>query len=164
MDGSRSCAPTPKFSTPPTTNTPSSPRVREIHLLTLVSRALAQVQECELALPLLSQVTGIQDDYRDAWIVQGFCELSSERGPRSTRVVGARVSIGSGEARDAVFPCTCLQHARRSSQRHHLPAVRIAKWIRARLRSAPPARERSTRNQQHRSCTRSVLADDAAPR
>lgn len=56
------------------------PKSPEIHLLTLLSRSLAQVQECELALPLLSQVTSIQDDYRDAWIVQGFCELSSERG------------------------------------------------------------------------------------
>jgi len=50
-----------------------------IHLQTLLGRALAQVQECELALPLLSQVTNSQDDYRDAWIVQGFCELSTER-------------------------------------------------------------------------------------
>lgn len=55
---------------------PESP---EIHLLTLLSRSLAQVQECELALPLLSRVTREQDDYRDAWIVQGFCELTTER-------------------------------------------------------------------------------------
>lgn len=55
---------------------PESP---ELHLLTLLSRSLAQVQECELALPLLSKVTNAQDDYRDAWIVQGFCELTSER-------------------------------------------------------------------------------------
>ena len=50
-----------------------------IHLTTLLSRALAQVQECELALPLLVQVTSLQDDYRDAWIVQGYCELTTER-------------------------------------------------------------------------------------
>ncbi len=55
---------------------PESP---ELHLVTLLSRSLAQVQECELALPLLSHVTHEQDDYRDAWIVQGFCELTSER-------------------------------------------------------------------------------------
>jgi tetratricopeptide (TPR) repeat protein len=55
---------------------PESP---EIHLVTLLSRALAQVQECELALPLLNQVTLQQDDYRDAWIVQGYCELATER-------------------------------------------------------------------------------------
>lgn len=50
-----------------------------LHLETLVSRALAQVQECELALPILSRVTHAQDDYRDAWVVQGYCELSTER-------------------------------------------------------------------------------------
>lgn len=55
---------------------PESP---QIHLLTLLSRALAQVQECELALPLLAQVTRTRDDYRDAWIVQGYCELTTER-------------------------------------------------------------------------------------
>jgi len=55
---------------------PESP---DIHLVTLLSRALAQVQECELALPLLVQVTQVQDDYRDAWIVQGYCELTTER-------------------------------------------------------------------------------------
>jgi Flp pilus assembly protein TadD len=55
---------------------PESP---EIHLVTLLARALAQVQECELALPLLHQVTQQQADYRDAWIVQGYCELTTER-------------------------------------------------------------------------------------
>lgn len=50
-----------------------------IHLTTLLARALAQVQECELALPLLLPVLNAQDDYRDAWIVQGFCELQTER-------------------------------------------------------------------------------------
>ncbi|MFA7681623.1 MAG: tetratricopeptide repeat protein [Candidatus Peribacteraceae bacterium] len=50
-----------------------------LHLITLLSRALAQNQECELALPLLVQVTSAQDDYRDAWIVQGYCELITER-------------------------------------------------------------------------------------
>lgn len=55
---------------------PESP---SIHLLTLLTRALAQVQECEIALPLLASVTQKQDDYRDAWIVQGYCELTTER-------------------------------------------------------------------------------------
>ncbi|MDD5469727.1 MAG: tetratricopeptide repeat protein [Candidatus Peribacteraceae bacterium] len=59
---------------------PESP---EIHLVTLLSRALAQVQECELALPLLHQVTQRQTDYRDAWIVQGYCELTTERAQQS---------------------------------------------------------------------------------
>lgn len=55
------------------------PESQNIHLITLLSRALAQVQECELALPLLVQVTQTKDDYRDAWIVQGYCELVTER-------------------------------------------------------------------------------------
>lgn len=55
------------------------PDNREIHLSTLLSRALADAGECELALPLLSRVTRAQEDYRDAWIVQGFCELITER-------------------------------------------------------------------------------------
>ncbi len=56
---------------------PDSPN---IHLVTLLGRALAQIEECPLALPLLSQVTTQQPDYRDAWIVRGFCELSSGQG------------------------------------------------------------------------------------
>lgn len=55
------------------------PDGQEIHLITLIARALAQVQECELALPLLVQVLDSQEDYRDAWIVQGYCELTTER-------------------------------------------------------------------------------------
>lgn len=48
------------------------------YLLTLLARALAQVQECHLALPLLSQVLSSEQDYRDAWMVQGYCELTIE--------------------------------------------------------------------------------------
>ncbi len=59
------------------------PGGKPIHQTTLLARALAQVQECELALPLLAQVTGEQTDYRDAWIVQGYCELTTERFPES---------------------------------------------------------------------------------
>lgn len=55
------------------------PESSNLHLVTLIARALAQVQECELALPLLNQVTREKDDYRDAWIVQGYCELTTER-------------------------------------------------------------------------------------
>ncbi len=55
---------------------PDSPN---IHLVTLLARALAETQQCELALPLLTQVVSQQDDYRDAWIVKGFCELTTER-------------------------------------------------------------------------------------
>lgn len=49
------------------------------HLTTLLARALAGVQECELALPLLEGVLAKEGDYRDAWIVQGFCQLTTER-------------------------------------------------------------------------------------
>lgn len=55
------------------------PQSPETHLQTLLARALADVQECELALPLLAYVTQVQSDYRDAFLVQGFCELSTER-------------------------------------------------------------------------------------
>lgn len=55
------------------------PNGTDIHLITLISRALAQVLECELALPLLIQVTSTKEDYRDAWVVQGYCELTTER-------------------------------------------------------------------------------------
>ncbi|MAE68422.1 MAG: tetratricopeptide repeat protein [Candidatus Peribacteraceae bacterium] len=59
------------------------PNGTDIHLITLLSRALAQVQECELALPLLIQVTSTKEDYRDAWVVQGYCELTTERPEQS---------------------------------------------------------------------------------
>ncbi len=55
------------------------PESRDIHLQTLLGRALAQTQECELALPLLQQVIEKQDDYRDAWVVHGYCNLETER-------------------------------------------------------------------------------------
>ncbi len=51
----------------------------ETHRATLLARALADVGECELALPLLARTLAAQDDYRDAWIVQGFCQLTTER-------------------------------------------------------------------------------------
>lgn len=54
------------------------------HLQTLLAHALAQVQECELALPILSRVTHAQSDYRDAWIIQGYCELTTNR-PREAQ-------------------------------------------------------------------------------
>lgn len=55
------------------------PESRSIHLLTLLSRALAQVQECDLALPLLQKVLAEESEYRDAWTVQGYCQLVTER-------------------------------------------------------------------------------------
>ncbi len=59
------------------------PESTNIHLITLLSRSLAQVNECELALPLLVQVTQLKNNYRDAWIVQGYCELVTERPEQS---------------------------------------------------------------------------------
>ncbi|MBI3618636.1 tetratricopeptide repeat protein [Candidatus Peregrinibacteria bacterium] len=55
------------------------PQSKEIHLQTLLARALAQVDECELALPILGNVVNHRDDYRDAWTVKGFCELTTQR-------------------------------------------------------------------------------------
>lgn len=55
------------------------PESSDLHRTALLGRALAQAQECELALPLLSGVTQMQPDYRDAWVVQGYCELITER-------------------------------------------------------------------------------------
>ncbi len=55
------------------------PEGQEIHLQTLLSRSLAQVNECETALPLLQAVILHQERYRDAWIVKGYCEFTSER-------------------------------------------------------------------------------------
>ena len=55
------------------------PEGQDVHLLTLLARALAQVNECETALPLLNSVVTRQERYRDAWIVKGYCEFTSER-------------------------------------------------------------------------------------
>ncbi len=49
------------------------------HLATLLARALAQVNECEIALMLTSPVIAAEPRYRDVWIVQGFCEFTTER-------------------------------------------------------------------------------------
>lgn len=51
----------------------------DTHRSTLLARALADVGECELALPILTGVLAASDDYRDAWIVQGYCQLTTER-------------------------------------------------------------------------------------
>jgi tetratricopeptide (TPR) repeat protein len=55
------------------------PAGQDIHLHTLIARSLAQINECETALVLLSDVVTKQDRYRDAWIVKGYCEFNSER-------------------------------------------------------------------------------------
>lgn len=55
------------------------PEAQSVHLATLLARALAQVNECETALTLVSPVTLSDPRYRDAWIVKGFCEFTTER-------------------------------------------------------------------------------------
>ena len=71
------------------------PESSAVHLTTLLARSLAQVQECELALPLLAGVVKDEDDYRDAWTVQGYCELTTERAPEA---------LGSFEKAYAIDP------------------------------------------------------------
>lgn len=61
------------------------PESTNSHLITLLARALAEVQECALSLPLITQVTATTPNYRDAWIVQGFCELQTEQHEKATR-------------------------------------------------------------------------------
>ncbi len=73
---------------------PESP---QIHLVTLLSRALAQVQECELAIPLLVRVTNEQDDYRDAWIVLGYCELTTERPEQAIQSLEQAYALDPGK-------------------------------------------------------------------
>lgn len=55
------------------------PQSTEAHLNTLLARSLAIVNECRLALPILSSVIGQMSGYRDAWTVRGFCEFSTEK-------------------------------------------------------------------------------------
>ncbi|MBI2635747.1 tetratricopeptide repeat protein [Candidatus Peregrinibacteria bacterium] len=69
------------------------PESRAAHLTALLARALAQVQECELALPLIAGVVKEEDDYRDAWMVQGYCELITERAPEALDSLNKAYSI-----------------------------------------------------------------------
>ncbi len=55
------------------------PDGQQTHLSTLLARSLAQVNECEMALLLVNPVVLTQPSYRDAWIVKGFCEFTTER-------------------------------------------------------------------------------------
>lgn len=55
------------------------PEGRAEHLATLLARSLAQVNECEAALALTNPVVAAEPRYRDAWIVKGFCEFTTER-------------------------------------------------------------------------------------
>lgn len=55
------------------------PEGQQTHLATLLARSLAQVNECETALTLAIPVVSAEPRYRDAWIVKGFCEFTTER-------------------------------------------------------------------------------------
>lgn len=55
------------------------PNGQATHLATLLGRSLAQVNECETALALVTPVVSAEPRYRDAWIVKGFCEFTTER-------------------------------------------------------------------------------------
>lgn len=55
------------------------PGGQDIHLQTLLARALAQIRACEPALILLDKVVIIAPRYRDPWIVKGYCEFVGER-------------------------------------------------------------------------------------
>ena len=55
------------------------PNGEDIHLQTLLARALAEVGECETALGFVKTVVTEQSRYRDAWIVKGYCEFVTER-------------------------------------------------------------------------------------
>jgi tetratricopeptide (TPR) repeat protein len=49
----------------------------DVHRDTLIARALAEVDECPTARKMVRTVLQKKDGYRDAWIVQGYCELMS---------------------------------------------------------------------------------------
>jgi len=55
------------------------PESDQTHLHTLLARALAETNECEIGLSLVTPVTDARSQYRDAWIVRGFCEFTTER-------------------------------------------------------------------------------------
>ena len=48
---------------------------KETHRLTLLGRSLAQVNQCPVAEELLNEVIREEPDYRDAWIILGYCRL-----------------------------------------------------------------------------------------
>ncbi len=79
------------------------PNGQDIHLLTLLSRALAQVNECETALPLLQTVILKQERYRDAWIVKGYCEFVSERLPEALTSLEEAYSLDPEKAETQYF-------------------------------------------------------------
>ena len=48
---------------------------KDVHLETLIARSLASVGQCPVSEMLLSDVVSKESDYRDAWIILGYCRL-----------------------------------------------------------------------------------------
>ncbi len=53
------------------------------HLNTLLGRAFTEVDEYQMAIPLLFEVIKIQNDYRDAWILLGYSYLKTQQYPEA---------------------------------------------------------------------------------
>ncbi len=51
-------------------------RESSAHLQTVLARALAEVQECPLAIGLATKASAALPTYRDAWLMQGFCSVT----------------------------------------------------------------------------------------
>lgn len=52
---------------------------KEIHLRTLLAKSLNQVEEYEFALGILKDILTEKNDYRDAWILNGYAYLNLEK-------------------------------------------------------------------------------------
>lgn|GEM_PF-2506610 len=48
---------------------------KDVHLETLISRSLANIGQCPISEVLLSDIVAKEGDYRDAWIILGYCRL-----------------------------------------------------------------------------------------
>jgi len=51
---------------------------KNIHLRTLLAKSLNQIEEYELSLAILKEIIQEKNDYRDAWILNGYAYLSLE--------------------------------------------------------------------------------------
>ncbi|MBU1992541.1 MAG: tetratricopeptide repeat protein [Patescibacteria group bacterium] len=52
---------------------------QDMHLKALLSRAYNQVEEYNMALPILFEILKEQKDYRDAWVILGYSYLNLEK-------------------------------------------------------------------------------------
>ncbi len=73
------------------------PQGQPTHLATLLARSLAQVNECETALALTTPVVLSEPRYRDAWIVKGFCEFTTERTKEALTSLEQAYSLDPGK-------------------------------------------------------------------